>query len=90
MVDTESPLSSHMAVLLSVAHRAHVFFSYLWSSSIKAALSISPTAPPTLLQLAKLKVLERVVLQGRDPATACGVVLISSDRKRGIQTCERL
>lgn len=52
--DTERPLSgSSLAALLSVAHRAHVFFSQLWSSLIKAALSIPPPAPPTLLQPAK-------------------------------------
>ena len=50
MVDTpdiERPLSgSSLAVLLSVAHRAHVFFSaQLRSSFIKAALSISPHQP---------------------------------------------
>lgn len=56
MVDTsntERPLSGgSLAVLLSVAHRAHVFFSQLWSSSIKAALSIphQPLPPFSSLQ----------------------------------------
>lgn len=75
-------------MLLPVAHRAHVFFSQLWSSSIKAALSIPPTSPSHPPSACKAKKgLKRVVLRGRAPATACGVVLITSGRKRGIQTC---
>lgn len=55
MVDTpntdRSLPGSSLALLRSVAHRAHVFFSQLWSSSIKAALSIPPPAPPIFSSL---------------------------------------
>lgn len=70
-------------MLLSVAHRVSTFFSYLWVSSINAALSITPMAPPITSPACKAKeVLERVVLRGRDLATACGMVLITSGMKR--------
>lgn len=91
MVDTERPLLASIAVSLSVAHRAHVFFSYLRSSPIKAALSFTLVAPTTLFPNCNTKkVLERVVLQGPDRSIACGVVLITWGRKRGIQTGRRL
>lgn len=91
MVDTERPLLASVAVSLSVAHRAHVFFSYLRSSPIKAALSFTLAAPPTLFSTCNAKkVLEHVVLQGPDRSIACGVVLITRGRKRGIQTARRL